>query len=363
MATAEPAAKKARCTPLAPRPALAGAAPAVYHATMQQAPPPAAAVSGPPKAPLLLPGPAPGDAAAPKVEAPVAPSKKRQFSKSDEETLVALWRDNIEAYYKGVRRRVLEKMTAKMNENLATAPFFSLKQVENKLSYMEKRYKSVLDEMRKLGFSCGADEPSSVRISCERKFCLFYDVHDILGNIVGNDAYTKRGAAVVPAQPPPVGVAAAAPTPAPEDATPPAPLVDDVHREEDGDLAMLPTLDDAESGGGAADTAGGSSSSKRVRADEPIASRVMKVTERMVRMGERLMVADREERRDRLEMARLDADVRSRELQVRVRTAEAAARRDKIEALKFVVEQLAQTDDQDGHARVLRQLEEVVNEN
>lgn len=362
-----PPAKKLRCAPLAPRPPAAGAAAGV---PMQS---PASAKPIAPKPDEIVVD-ASGEhstdpPASPAASPPAAPPRKRQFGKADEERLVQLWKANIEQYYKGVRRRVLEKMTAGMNASIAAPPFFALKQVENKLSYMEKRYRAVLEEMRRLGFSCGDDDPSSVRISCERKFCLFYDVHDILRDVVGNDAFQKR-----PWEP------RAGPSAPPQDA--PAALTVPpgvVGLDTDVDLSLppLPLLDAEEPGPGVvavgpAPTVGAAtippapaspkpspgSGAKRAR----VGAGLERIAEQFFAGATRLLAAAEAERKQANDLARAEATLRRAAAEARSAEAANAARAQRIAALRFLADSLAASGDAPARARVLQKLEALVAE-
>lgn len=288
----------------------------------------------PPVAPAA-PAPSTPKPAVTAVEEKTPPTNRRQFMREDEETLVKLWQAHIDAYFNGIRRRVLDKMTCELNETLDGPPLFHAKQVANKLSYMERRYRAVREELRRQQ-SSPDDAPPSVRAAVERRFCLFYPVHAVLRGMCDNagaELDDSDMAGVVDAK---------------------------LWANENGGKRILE--DDTVKSGES------SQLTKRARTVERdcVSMRVAGVLERMVAMSENMLEADRMEREGRLAHAKHAAQVRMREIELmdknaNVRLAEShnTSVRERMEALKFLAAQMADSGDAPGRARVLRQLEDL----
>lgn len=105
----------------------------------------------------------------------------RKMTHEIEEEVLANWGEHVQEYYEGIRRRVFKKIALKLNEILHEEPFYTEKQVENKITYMEKRYKSVKDKFSASGFAVDDLSERSMRTQVERMFPLFFKVHDIIG--------------------------------------------------------------------------------------------------------------------------------------------------------------------------------------
>ena len=115
------------------------------------------------------------------------------------------------------------------------------------------------------------------------------------------------------------------------------------------------------------------SSPKRARrsvSPEPIAARVAAVMERMMTMSERMIEADREERRERAERNRRASEVRLKEIELmdkntslKLTESKNALHRQKVEAAKFLVEQASEYGDAATRSRAFKQLEELANSN
>eukprot|EP00171_Calliarthron_tuberculosum_P013282 IDg13282t1 len=210
--------RKNRCAPLAPRPILAVVrtapmllprpSPSTVHVAAMN-PPAESAASAHEATPVQIPIlSASVDTASPAASAgastvastptvsdannaprptPATPSR-RQFTRGDDETLVDLWRAHIGPYFHSVRRRVLDKMTAELNDKLDAPPYFNAKQVANKLSYMERRYRAIREDFSRQKMSFDSDVTQSLRATIERRFNLFYPVHDLLRNIIDTGA-------------------------------------------------------------------------------------------------------------------------------------------------------------------------------
>eukprot|EP00171_Calliarthron_tuberculosum_P023877 IDg23877t1 len=108
-------------------------------------------------------------------------SVKRRFTVAHEQHLIAAWEDNINSYYKGVRRNCIARITKSINDLLSEPPLFIPKQIENKLQYLERRYKDVKDEFSASGFGVDQLGDGSLRTTVERKFPSFFSVHEIIG--------------------------------------------------------------------------------------------------------------------------------------------------------------------------------------
>lgn len=105
----------------------------------------------------------------------------RKMTHEIEEEVLANWGEHVTEYYEGIRRRVFKKIALKLNEMLQEEPFYTEKQVENKITYMEKRYKSVKDKFSASGFGVEDLTERSMRTQVERMFPLFFKVHQIIG--------------------------------------------------------------------------------------------------------------------------------------------------------------------------------------
>lgn len=105
----------------------------------------------------------------------------RKMTHEIEEEVLANWGEHVTEYYEGIRRRVFKKIALKLNEMLHEEPFYTEKQVENKITYMEKRYKSVKDKFSASGFGVEDLTERSMRTQVERMFPLFFKVHQIIG--------------------------------------------------------------------------------------------------------------------------------------------------------------------------------------
>ncbi len=323
--------------------------------------------------------------------APTTPGR-RQFTWEDEAVLVDLWKKHISEYFNGVRKRVLEKMTEELNSKLSAPPHFTVKQVNNKLHYMERRYRSLLDDFRNTGTHIAApDAPVSIRASIERKFSLFYVVHDVLADVV--DASQPSVTAQVPPTPTgattTVDTTTTAPPPvnpgvvttvsvlpetnheSPQIACEPIPMAMTPPEVPHGMEAPIPPV--APPGKRAVDGSAVVSSPKRARrsvSPEPIAARVAAVMERMMTMSERMIEADREERRERAERNRRASEVRLKEIELmdkntslKLTESKNALHRQKVEAAKFLVEQASEYGDAATRSRAFKQLEELANSN
>lgn len=337
------------------------------------------------------------DTIVPEKGAPTTPGR-RQFTWEDEALLVNLWKKHISEYFNGVRKRVLEKMTEELNSKLSAPPHFTVKQVNNKLHYMERRYRSLLDDFRNTGTQIAApDAPVSIRASIERKFSLFYYVHDVLANVV--DASTPSATVQVP-PPSSTGVTdtaatatvtttATAPPPVNPGVVTTVAVLPEANNEspqmgcEPVPMAMTPpevpggieppTTPVVPTGKRAADGEPMASSPKRARSSvspEPIAVRMAAVMERMVAMSEKMIEADRQERRERAEQNRRETEVRMKEIELmekhtslKMTETKNALHRQKVEALKFLVSQAVEDGDSATRSRSLRQLEELANSN
>lgn len=105
----------------------------------------------------------------------------RKMTHEIEEEVLANWGEHVTEYYEGIRRRVFKKIALKLNEMLQEEPFYTEKQVENKITYMEKRYKSVKDKFHASGYGVDDLTERSMRTQVERMFPLFFKVHNIIG--------------------------------------------------------------------------------------------------------------------------------------------------------------------------------------
>lgn len=103
----------------------------------------------------------------------------RKMTHEIEEEVLSNWGEHVTEYYEGIRRRVFKKIAQKLNEMLQDEPYYTEKQVENKITYMEKRYKSVKDKYS--DFSIDDLNERSMRTQVERMFPLFFKVHEIIG--------------------------------------------------------------------------------------------------------------------------------------------------------------------------------------
>lgn len=112
----------------------------------------------------------------------------RKMTHDIEEQVLAAWGDHVNEYYGGVRRRVFKKIALSLNEIIQEPPFFTEKQVENKITYMEKRYKTIREKYRASGFSADDLGEKHLRTQVERTFPLFFKVHQVIGERTAPEA-------------------------------------------------------------------------------------------------------------------------------------------------------------------------------
>lgn len=106
----------------------------------------------------------------------------RKFTIQHEEQLIAAWGDCVHEYYAGIRKNVIKRIRKEVNTLVMKEPFFNDRQILNKLAYMEKRYKEIRDEFSASGYGVMQMGEGSLKITVERKFPLFFSVHEIIGS-------------------------------------------------------------------------------------------------------------------------------------------------------------------------------------
>lgn len=112
----------------------------------------------------------------------------RKMTHDVEEQVLAAWGNHVNEYYGGVRRRVFKKIALQLNDVIQEPPFFTEKQVENKITYMEKRYKTIREKYAASGFSADDLSEKHMRTQVERTFPLFFKVHQVIGERTASEA-------------------------------------------------------------------------------------------------------------------------------------------------------------------------------
>lgn len=105
----------------------------------------------------------------------------RKMTNQVEEQVLAGWLTHVEEYFGGVRRKVFKKIALSLNDIVHEPPFFTEKQVENKITYMEKRYRTVKEKYAASGYSLDDLNEKHLRTQVERTFPLFFKVNQVIG--------------------------------------------------------------------------------------------------------------------------------------------------------------------------------------
>lgn len=120
--------------------------------------------------------------AAMKKKTPEKKLTQRRFTSQHEEKLIAAWGECVHQYYGGVPKKAIIRIQKEVNSLVLKPPFFSEKQITNKLRYMEKRYKDIRDEFTASGYGVMKMGEGSLNMTVERKFPFFFSVNEVLGS-------------------------------------------------------------------------------------------------------------------------------------------------------------------------------------
>ena len=116
----------------------------------------------------------------PHTGAPVPPpalvdEKSRNFTREDEEELIAFWNENHVLYSGKYKRRFLERAALRLNKKYqGEKKLFTAAKIRKKCDYMKRRFKEVRDRMISSGF--GVEELTSkpdLRATVLAKFPLY----------------------------------------------------------------------------------------------------------------------------------------------------------------------------------------------
>eukprot|EP00177_Eucheuma_denticulatum_P008903 GFKZ01016166.1.p1 GENE.GFKZ01016166.1~~GFKZ01016166.1.p1 ORF type:complete len:426 (+),score=82.04 GFKZ01016166.1:232-1509(+) len=117
----------------------------------------------------------------------------RKMTNQVEEQVLAGWLTHVDEYFSGVRRKVFKKIALSLNDIIHEPPFFTEKQVENKITYMEKRYRTVKEKYAASGYSLDDLNEKHLRTQVERAFPLFFKVNQVIGGRTKVDPTDEDG--------------------------------------------------------------------------------------------------------------------------------------------------------------------------